>query len=597
VTATTVRRVPAPPLALRGDVGPVDGAAWQRIRRYAVPAWMIERATERRLAGDWRGACATAAVDVRFDPDALAARYGSAFARALAEDLRHLAPDLLRWHLPRHLGGRTTLAPGRRILLARYGTGPDAPCLSVTTGSMQDGPQRLGLHCVPLDPEERLRYYGHGFRVEDWTTARFFWDARHTAELRTHFGGGPDRLPFLRADGTPLGEDELADVDAVAAGPAGHAERVALLQTGGRVAEAYAAAGMEWDLTVPPTPRYGRPVDPESVLTGMDIDLTRLAAGVRGLAAAGAGDRFRFATYYQNIALTPSGPGPRDPVRVSVIERDEAQRVPLLPRYLAGRLPDLDLLRTGRITPGELHPLVAEALFPGSGPVAGPPGPDGGGPVRVRCRGDWHEVRLRDGVLDLPHTAEEQQRERAMRAFGGAVAGCFAVQQAWGGGEGRLPRALRARQRELFLRIQHGDTPAVTALLDAGFDPRVRDRRGHGLLHELHLLDHELLLPRLLAAGLDLEAKDKAGRTPLQTAVYCGGSADLVRALLDAGARIDVVDDMELSLSQTIRRYQRTDLDFLRKRVDEECPGIGAEWWDEYMADRAEFADDEEADA
>jgi hypothetical protein len=28
-------------------------ATWRRVRRYAVPAWMVEAATRRRLAGDW----------------------------------------------------------------------------------------------------------------------------------------------------------------------------------------------------------------------------------------------------------------------------------------------------------------------------------------------------------------------------------------------------------------------------------------------------------------------------------------------------------------------------------------------------------------
>src|SRR5439155_21069378 len=46
---------------------PDEAAAWRRIRRYAVPRWMIERATERRLAGDWQGACAAANGDVLFD--------------------------------------------------------------------------------------------------------------------------------------------------------------------------------------------------------------------------------------------------------------------------------------------------------------------------------------------------------------------------------------------------------------------------------------------------------------------------------------------------------------------------------------------------
>ncbi len=103
-----------------------------------------------------------------------------------------------------------------------------------------------------------------------------------------------------------------------------------------------------------------------------------------------------------------------------------------------------------------------------------------------------------------------------------------------------------------------------------------------------------MLLPRLLAAGLDLEARDKAQRTPLLSAVHWGGSADLVRALLAAGSRVDVIDEMELSLSQEIRRYRRTDLTFLRDRVDEEFPGIGADWFDEHMEYREENQDDED---
>ncbi|HEX8008318.1 MAG TPA: VWA-like domain-containing protein [Trebonia sp.] len=43
-----------------------EASSWRRIRRYAVPRWMIERATERRLTGDWHGACAAANVDVDF---------------------------------------------------------------------------------------------------------------------------------------------------------------------------------------------------------------------------------------------------------------------------------------------------------------------------------------------------------------------------------------------------------------------------------------------------------------------------------------------------------------------------------------------------
>ncbi|MGI5163258.1 hypothetical protein ACQEU3_02775 [Spirillospora sp. CA-253888] len=56
---------------------------WSRTRRYAVPRRMIEQAAERRAAGDWRGACAAADVDVEIDPAHL--------TPDLEDDLRHLA--------------------------------------------------------------------------------------------------------------------------------------------------------------------------------------------------------------------------------------------------------------------------------------------------------------------------------------------------------------------------------------------------------------------------------------------------------------------------------------------------------------------------
>ncbi|MGW6982416.1 ankyrin repeat domain-containing protein [Streptomyces sp. NPDC054932] len=553
---------------LPGGLRPEDGPAWQRIRRYAVPGWMIERATAHRLAGDWREACAAAAVDVGFELPAIEARHGAAVAEAVAEDLRHFAPDLLRWHLPRLLGGRTTIAPALRILLASYG-GPGGPTLSVTTPLMTEGSQRLSLHCAPALAEKRHRYTGQGFVQENWTAIRPFWDARYASELGVRF-----------------------------AEPDGLAERIALPWAREDVVGAYGAAGIACDLTVPAPQPYQRPADPKALLARMPVDLTRLVPEVARLVAAGAGDRYRIAADWRSsLLLEHAGP---DGLRARIIEQAEASAVPDLPRYAWQRLPDPELVRTGRTAPRELHPLVADALFPGAGPAVGPPGPDTGRPVRVRCRGGWHEVRSRGGVLDVPHTPEEQQRERAMRAFGGAVSGCFAVQQTWTTGEGRLPRALRAQRHELFLRAQHGDTPGVVALLDAGVDPRIRDARGRTLLHTLHLLDHDVLLPRLLAAGLDPEARDRAERTPLLSAVHWGGSADLVRALLAAGSRIDVIDEMELSLSQEVRRYQRTDLGFLRDRVDEEFPGIGADWFDEHMEYREEAEadeDDEDDDA
>ncbi|MFD3696270.1 ankyrin repeat domain-containing protein [Streptomyces sp. NPDC058646] len=585
---------------LPGGFGPVDLFSWQRTRRYAVPGWMIEQSARHRLAGDWRASCAAAAVDITFDLAALRSRYGAPLAEALEDDLHHLAPDLLRWHLPRVLGGRTTIAPGVRIVLAHLGRhpgglrDPDTPVLSVTTPAQRGAAQRLRLHCAPLAGSEPYADFGRPVRVEDWTTARPLWDARHSAGLRARFGAGPGRLPFFHPDDTPNGPGELPvapPADEPAADAAARAERITLLHLAGDAAEAYAAAGIERDLTVPAPAQHRPPIDPEPLLRQAVLDLTRLAGEVRRLVAAGAGTRFRVDPAYgygYGFELHQDGSGPDARIRARVVTRDGARGTPRLPQYAWQRLPDLELVRSGLITPRELHPLVAAALFPGSGPAEGPPGPVLPRPVQVRCGREWHEVRSRGGVLELPHGPEEQPRERARPASGGEAAGCFAVRETWITGRGRLPRALRAEQRELFLRAQHGDTPGVVALLDAGVDPRVRDGGRRGLLHVLHQLDHEDLLPRLLEAGLDLEARDGEQRTPLYAAAHDGGSAALVRAFLAAGSRIDVLDHREMSLSQLVRRYRGHDLGFLKQRVDEEHPGIGARSWNRWLDEMEE---------
>ncbi|CAL9618003.1 ankyrin repeat domain-containing protein [Streptomyces sp. enrichment culture] len=578
---------PLPP----GALPPADTAAWARIRRYAVPRRMIERATEARLAGDWRAACAVAAVDVPddLDPERIADRHGPETAARVLDDLRHLAPDLLRWHLPRILGGHTTITPAQRIVLASYGT--DGPVLSLTTSPMLEGPQRLRLHLEPAAEAQRDRLHGLIHGSQDWTAARRFWDARRTAELRLSAGPADcARLPFLHPDGTALAPADLPTEDPGPADPAARAEWVAVLQSRGAHAEAYAAAGLDLDLTTPPRgPRSYRDLDVAEFITHIAPDLTRLAPETRLLERAGRGTRFRLPVDWRgSLLITLDGEG--GPVRVGGLDRGLGEDLPPLPDYAWQRLPDIALLRAGRIRIEDLHPLVAAALFPHAAPAAGPPGPDLPAPVRVRCGADWHEIGSRNGVLDIPHSEQEQQRELALRAFGGTVSGCFAARHAWTSGEGRLPRALRDQRRALFQHIQHGDTAAVLALLDAGLDPQVRDRKGRGLLHVLHLLEHRELLPRLLAAGLDLEARDKARRTPLQVAVAERGSTALVADLLDAGARIDVVDENDLSLAQVIRRYRRTDLLHLRRRVLAEHPGLGADWWDEWMAER--YTDD-----
>ncbi|MGW1226360.1 ankyrin repeat domain-containing protein [Streptomyces sp. NPDC002530] len=566
-----------------------EAASWRQVRRYAVPRTMIETSAALRAAGDWRGALAAAGFDLALDPAGVSARYGTDVAEAVEDDLRHLVPDLLRWHLPRILGGRSTLATERTLLLAGYGAGGGAPYLRLRTGPMVDGPQRVTLGFGPA------RRPGSGApAVEDWRTLRHLWDARRTGELRERLGG--TRLPFLDADGTPLPADRLPheapdDTDATA-----RAEWATLLHQRGDIAGSLAAAGIVWDPTPPEMPAWYR-TTPESLIRAVALDVPRLEAEVRRVATLTGAERFQIARDWRaRVLLDFTGPGREGPLRVRLVEREAAEGAELLPESVWRRLPDVDLLRTGDLTARRLHPLVAGALFPGLDGPFGPDGPTAPGPVRVRCRGAWHTVRFHEGALDSPHTAQERQREHALRAFGGAVTGCFAAEHACTSGTGRLPKALAAQRRDFFLHAEHGNTRAVVALLDAGFDPRIRDGGRRTLLHLLPLLDHTALLPRLLDAGLDLEARDHRERTPLSTAVSGRGSAALVRALIDAGARLDVVDQTELSLEQMIRKYRRTDLRFLAERVVADHPDVGAEWWEEWDPDAEDedVGDDED---
>ncbi|MFI7148264.1 hypothetical protein ACIBO2_25415 [Nonomuraea sp. NPDC050022] len=585
----------------------------RRIRRYAVPPWMVEQATERRLAGDWRGACAAANIDVTFDLAEIANEHGDAVATALEDDLRNFAPDLLRWHLPRLDRGRTTIVPDQVMVLGKPGGAADAPYLYLQTPRwMVHGPQRLRLHVGPVDQQDTYLETDWAYCafwrdiVQDWSSSRHLWDVRHSDDLRERCGGDKARAPFFHGDGTPRGAQELPTADPGRADPASLTEWVTLLHERGEVEAAFAAAGIDLDAApLELDPYYGvNRVDPLDVLARMPLALTRVEAEIRRLAASVGTGRF-WLPYRQYAAILFETDGSDAGLRVRVVKFETGTEPAdiVLPEACWRRLPDLDLLRDG-YPPERLHPLVHEALFP-SRAVPGVPAadPELPKPTRIRCRGEWHEASFRDGVLHIPHSAEEQQREDAMRVFGGAIAGCFAARHAWTSGTGRLPKALRDQRRDLFARAQHGDLPGVLRLLDAGVDPRVRDGRQRTLLHMLHLLDpgvdprvpsprkgelthrlrhldHDGLLGRLLAAGLDIDARDEDQRTPLFSAICGDGSVALVHALLTAGARIDLTGEIQgeaVSLYRLIVMLDRYDLGFIKDRIEREYPELTEE--------------------
>ncbi|HXT91570.1 MAG TPA: hypothetical protein VN714_20155, partial [Trebonia sp.] len=334
---------------------PDEAASWVRVRKYAVPRSMIEQATQRRLAGDWRGACAAANVDVDFDLAGLTPWLGPQTAATVAQDLRHFAPDLLRWHLPRWLHGRSTLTPGQRVILASYAGRPsEGPHLYVTTLKMIDGPQRLTLRFGSLAERPSPRY---GY-VQDWRLARHLWDDRHTNELLERCGGGT-RAPFHNTDGTPRAASELPAHDPGPDDPVGHTEWITLLGDRGGIDQACAAVGITLDDALREQRRYGRPYI--EALAKQPLALAGLESEVRRLAAAAPASRCQFTSKglpVLQVNLNEDGQG----LTIRPGKWDDAERPLALPEAFWHRLPDLDLLRFGDISAGELHPLVSASL-------------------------------------------------------------------------------------------------------------------------------------------------------------------------------------------------------------------------------------------
>ncbi|MFD6443616.1 hypothetical protein ACFWEJ_00845 [Promicromonospora sp. NPDC060204] len=383
--------------------------SWQRVREYAVPPPMIETSTVRRQVGDWAGACAAAHVDVDVDLRELRRRHGVELAAAVRADLRRLAPDLLRWHMPRVLPDGL-LRPGTTCTLARYplpdgGTGH---LVVRTPPAWAAGPQRMSLawwdaaDTAAQHPDRRFRLDLH----------RHLWDARRGGELAGRAGHAPDAA-------APVGPGAATVVPSDWAVTRWAAEAALLVESDG----------------VPDG--------------GVAVHL-----GARRLVLR------------PDDTGTPQPPAPEDLAnllddgRLSGTPQARRRQVPgiaVLPHAATWVPPDVLLLRAGLIAPGDLHPLVAQALAPGSTRGRRPaPVP---GTRHVDCRGDAHRLAVVDGVLTaLDHAPDEIRREELLARLGGRPLPCLHVIDQLH----RAPTALA----DVRARLDHGDVDSALATVE-----------------------------------------------------------------------------------------------------------------------------------
>ncbi len=404
---------------------------WQRVREYAVPPSMIETATARRAVGDWAGACAAARVDTDLDLRAVRDRHGTEVVTCLRADLRRLAPDLLRWHMPR-IAPDGRLRPGLTISLSRY-RNPGAMLLHLvvrTPPAWADAGQRMSLALWEDSGIDTPRHHPHPhpdrrFRLD---LHRHLWDSARSGELAWRCGAGG--APFLAPPGRPyaLARPDVPELfDRAAVHDCSWA-------TARWAAEAELLLGAE-----------GRP---------------------RGAFTVRLGARSR--VVLELVAPDDSHAPTFRPLR-EALPPQEVAALPVLPEAAARVLPDLELLRAGLVASDRLHPLVATALaasravVSGPGPAAGP-APQPSDPHRVECRGEVHRIALRDGALTaIDHDPAQLRREELLVALGGPALPCLQAIDA----VHREPEALPAVRE----RLGHGDVAGALNVIEGLLGP------------------------------------------------------------------------------------------------------------------------------
>ncbi|GAA1981811.1 hypothetical protein [Catenulispora subtropica] len=456
-------------------------------RRYGVPPTMIAAAAERRAVGDWRGACAAADVEVYLNPDAVRRRHGAEVAARLLTALRGLAPDLLRWHLPRRGHGAGELLAELLVPLAELADDGDRALalVAMTPRLALDAGQRIVLAVMETGGRRRPT-------ADCDPVIRALLDRVRVKQAERH---SLVRHPMFWSASQPPGSAGRQDVTA-------EALAITRLQDVGDFAEAWRLGGftLSCDAGVPSRLRW---------LAALPVLLTGLA------------DRVRAALPGVDAAALRSGPGAivlsglnaaSGPIDARAVANHDAYGLPTIPTAAWARSTDADLVRCGLLGVHELHPLVASALV--TGPM--PPAPEAdewlyrevpfiAGPcvadvptLWIRCGASTHRVAHVDGTWRPIDHGGHPDRELFLHRLGGPTNPCLQATMYLGSGRHviDLAESLLVHGRAAEVRtLLHTHVGAQAALDDL-------DLPAGGTVSEALAALHENTLQlRMLLAG------------------------------------------------------------------------------------------------
>ena len=110
--------------------------------------------------------------------------------------------------------------------------------------------------------------------------------------------------------------------------------------------------------------------------------------------------------------------------------------------------------------------------------------------------------------------------------------------------------------------ITFGNVDVVSVLIAAGADVNLIDGSGINLLHWAAITNRPKIIPLLAEAGVDIDAVDQWGFTPLMySASIDFGNTDALQALLAAGANRNFKNDQGRTAIDMARKYKHANLE------------------------------------